>query len=131
MPLFGKRERIVVREAQLSFANFTFAPVRWREPCVKIIIIGNLFFATATFVQVALSAALKPSVSVAEGNAAQITGQIKIPCETDQRTLLYGFDFFAVIRNTDIARGIICRDVASGKWIWQFEDSKLSQFNSK
>jgi hypothetical protein len=68
---------------------------------MKIIITGNLLFATATFAQIGLSAELKPSINVAEDSAAQITGQIKIPCRARQRTLLYGFNFFTVIKNAD------------------------------
>ena len=113
------------------FRNFAMAPVRWREPCIKIIVIGNLLFATATFAQISLSATLKPAVRVDESNGFQIAGQIKIPCKARQRTLLYGFDFFTIIRNTYVAKGIICRDVGSTKWVWQFTDAQFSNYNSK
>jgi hypothetical protein len=96
---------------------------------VKIIVFGNLFFAVATSAQIGLSAALKPSVSVAENNAAQITGQIKIPCTLGQGTLLYGFKFFTDIRHTYIAKGVMCRDIESGKWVWQFDEPEFSKFN--
>lgn len=131
MPLFGERIHPIARDGRALFDNFVISAVRGREPCMKIIVIGNLIFATATFVQIGLSAKLKPSINVAGDSPAQITGQIKIPCKTDKRTLLYGFNFFAIIGESDVARGVICRDVRNGEWMWQFDESKFSQLNSK
>lgn len=130
MPLFEKHEQTGAGAPRSTPVYFVIAPLRWREPCVKIILIGNLFFATTTYALIGLSAALRPSVKVAESKFAQITGQIKIPCNIGQHTLLYGFNFFTIIRNTYIANGVICRDIKRGKWVWQFEESRFSAFNS-
>ena len=131
MPPSEKDERDGLGTPQSASENFVITSLRWREPCVKIIIIGNLLFATIISAQIGLSATLKPSVRVDESNGFQIAGQIKIPCKAGQRTLLYGFDFFTIIRNTYVAKGIICRDVGSNKWVWQFADAQFSKYNSK
>jgi hypothetical protein len=44
--------------------------------------------------------------------------------------LLYGFNFFAVVRKTHIANGLICRDVERDKWVWEFDEPEFSKFNS-
>ena len=131
MPLFEKHQQTGLRGPRPAFDNFAIAPVRWREPCTKIVVIGNLLFAIITSAQIGLSATLKPSVKVAESNNFQVTGQIKIPCKTVHRTLFYGFDFFTIIRDTYVAKGTICRDVGRNKWVWKFADAQFSKYNSK
>ena len=130
MPLFENHERNDLGKAQPALEFGPFAPIRWREPCLKIAVIANLFFVAVAFASIGLTAALKPSVQLAESNAFQITGQIKFPCIVGQRILLYGFDFFTIIRNTFVINGSICRDITAGKWAWQFADPKFSNYNS-
>ena len=106
MPLSEKDERDGLGTPRSASENFVITSLRWREPCVKIIIIGNLLFATIISAQIGLSATLKPSVRVDESNGFQIAGQIKILCKAGQRTLLYGFDFFTISETPMSRRGL-------------------------
>ena len=114
----------------MAYCDFPVARIRWREPCVKIIVLGNLFFAVATCLSIGLSAGLRPSVNIAESNGVHVTSQLKIPCTIDHRMLFYGYGFFTIIRNTFVIKGTICRDIAQGKWLWKFKDPTFSQYNS-
>lgn len=130
MPPSEKDERDGLGTPRSASENFVFTPLRWREPCVKIIIIGNLLFASIISAQIGLSATLKPSVRVEESNEFQVTGQVKVPCNIDHQMLAYGYSFFTIIRNTFVLKGTICRDIGRGRWVWKFKDPAFSRYNS-